>query len=187
LLAASIDDKNVESAKALDGLIDELAAPVLVRNVARQRDRLAALCLDQGDDRLCVLLFAWKIGDGDIGALARIGDSGSSADAAVAASDQRLAALELARAGIALLAMVRPGIHVRGDAGNRLRLLWKWGLGILCARVLHGETLCHVRSLLMGMKDDSPVCRSRRHGKLRAAEPSSSTPGSAGWQSSSKL
>lgn len=69
-----------------------------------------------------VVLLAIEERDGDIGALARESDGHRCADAAVTAGDQCLFALQLAMAAIAVLAVVRPRLHLRGLAGEGLLL-----------------------------------------------------------------
>jgi hypothetical protein len=84
------------------------------------------------------VLLLGEVGDQDVGALAREGDGHGAADAGIAASDDRGAALELAAAFVRLLAVVGLRRHLGRMAGRLLLLL---GLGRRRAGV--PGVLCH--------------------------------------------
>ena len=79
-----------------------------------------------------------EVAEGDVGALAGIGQRHRAANAAVRAGNQRDLALELARAAIGLFAVVRTRVHPVGLARHRLLLCRKRGLGV----VLHRRSPC---------------------------------------------
>ncbi|MND86696.1 hypothetical protein D3C80_786740 [compost metagenome] len=143
LLAARVDDQDVQTAESLERALHHSRIPRLVTHVARQRQRFDALGLDQGDHFACVRLFRRQIGDGDIGALAGVGDGDGAADAGVSPGDQSAAAFQAAVAAIGLLPMIRLGLH-RGDQARRgLRLTRKRWARILMSRILHGQAVGH--------------------------------------------
>ncbi len=135
--------------RPLDGVGHELLAERLAAQVARQGEADPALGLDQRDDLARVGLLVRQVVDGDVGALAGIGDGGGPAHAGVATGDQRLAPGEAARALVARLAVVRAGIHLAGQAGPGLGLPLERGPGIFRRRVL--ERLgCRLRRRALG-------------------------------------
>ena len=91
---------------------------------------------DKADGLLRIFLFLRKIVDGNVRTLAGEGDRGGAANAAIATGDQRLAVWQAPVALVALFAVVGFGGHLRIEAGNGLRLMWKPGLRVLCARIL---------------------------------------------------
>lgn len=111
-----------------------------------QSQGLAAFCLDEGNDVLRVLFLVGQIGNGDIRPLTGIGDRGGTPDTRISASDQGFSPFELARTDIAVLAVVRFGVHFCGNTRCRLRLLWEGRLRILCARILQCKAVVHERS-----------------------------------------
>src|SRR5690606_14502738 len=62
-------------------------------------------------DGLVGILVLVVVRDGDVRALARVRDRDGATDAAVASRDQRDAAFQLARAAVAVLAVIRAGRH----------------------------------------------------------------------------
>src|SRR5690606_8358190 len=94
--------------------------------------------------RLRILLFLGQIGDGDVGTFAGEGDGDGTADARVAARDERALALEPARADVAALAVVGVGRRLTREA--RLRL------------VLFGESLLAVLGGGVGVRAPGAGC-----------------------------
>lgn len=129
LLVPRIDDEDIESAKPLHRVLDQLTAPAFLAHVYGQRHRLAPRRLDQGDDFARILFLTRQIGDGNVRALARIGDRGGAPDAGIASGHERLAAHQLSRAEIAFLAVIGPWLQLAGNAGAGLRLLREGCLG----------------------------------------------------------
>ena len=97
-------------------------------HVAGQQNRLPAGLADPAGGVLGVLLLA-QVADGDVRALARVGDRDRLADAAVRAGDQRDLAIEPPAAAVALLAVVGARVHRLGLAGRPL-LLFGEGHGL---------------------------------------------------------
>ena len=96
----------------------------------------AAFGFDQGDDFLRVGFFGGKVIDRDIGAFAGVGDRGGPAHPGITAGNERLATGQTAGAVVALLAVVRPRIHLAGEAGPGLLLAFEGRLRIFFGRVL---------------------------------------------------
>ena len=167
LLAASVDDQDVQSAQLGHGLFDHLPAPVFIGDVAGKVDGFAAFSLDQRDDFGGVLALGRQIGEGHIGAFPSIGDGGRAADAAVRAGDQGLASFQLAGTLIAVLAMIGLGVHLARFAGHGLRLAWEGRLWILLARILKGQSISHGTSPFRAGGKWSAPCR-RRSGRSDA-------------------
>src|SRR5690606_4672016 len=99
-------DQDVQPAELRGRALDDVAAVLALAQVAVERERAAAGVAHPAHG-LARVVVPVVVGDGDVGALPRERDRDRAADAAVAAGDQGRAALELARAPIALLAVVR--------------------------------------------------------------------------------
>ncbi len=78
-----------------------------------------------------------QIGDDEIGAFARIGDRDGAADAAVAAGDDGLLAVQFARSAIGLFAVIGTRLHGVGATGHRLLLPRERRIDVL----IHGALL----------------------------------------------
>src|SRR4051794_26828901 len=74
LLPSSVADDDIEAAETLDSASNQFLTEFLVPDIAGYRESGAAFSLDQRNHFLRVGLFRWKIVDGDVGALARIGN-----------------------------------------------------------------------------------------------------------------
>ena len=151
MLLRGVVHQDVEPAHRLRRIGDELGAERLVADVAGQRGRLAARILDQAHDLARIRLLDGKVVEGDVRALPREGDRGGTADAGVAAGDQRLPADQLAAAAVARLAMVGLRVH-------RAREAWR-------VLLLRGEGRTRIGRA--GVTDVRPVvhrCGGGRHG-----------------------
>ena len=88
-LVGGVVDEDVDPAELGDRSLDDVAAIRLVGHVARQRDAGAFRILDEPQRRVRVVLLLGEVRDRDVGALARERQRYGSADAGVAAGDQR--------------------------------------------------------------------------------------------------
>ena len=128
VLLGGVVHQDVEPAELLHRLLDAALAERLVADIARDLDGVAAFVFDQLD-RFVGVLVLFKIDDRDVRALARHGDRGGAADAAVAAGDQRDLALKPARA-----------VRFREILRQRMHLVFAAGLpGLFLRGLRHGS------------------------------------------------
>src|SRR5581483_2667087 len=119
-------DQNVEPAEACDGLFDQFAAMLLVLDVARHGQGLAAGFLYPADGLVGVALFLLEKRDSNVGSFARKRDRHRAADAAVAAGDERGLARQPIVAPVRFLAVVRLIPHLLLGRGRLLSRFLEW-------------------------------------------------------------
>ena len=150
LLAARIADENVEAAKLLHRVADELGTKGLIAKIARDSDAVAPCILDELDHFLRIRFFVRKVIDGDVGSFARVRDGCCAAHAAVAPRDQRLSSRQPAAAFVACLAVIRSRLHLGRQPRPGLRLALERRLGIFAGWILH--LLNRLKSGGMGLR-----------------------------------
>jgi hypothetical protein len=123
-LVRSVIDEDVDTAELRYGLRNHGAAVIGALDIARDKNGLAARIGDQPFGVLGVFVFI-EIGDQHIGSFAGVGKGDGAADAAVAAGNDRLLAVEPTAAFVGSLAMVRQRVHCPRLAGHGLRLAGK--------------------------------------------------------------
>jgi len=135
LLSGRVADHDVEPTEPFDGLAHQLLAECLVAEIARQREPLALLGLNQVDDLPSVRLFARKVIDCHVGPFSRECDRRSSPHPGVTAGDERLAAEKPPRTAIGMFAVIRRRVHPARQAGPWLRLLFEWWFRVFAGRI----------------------------------------------------
>ena len=130
LLAACVTYHNVEAAQFLHRLLDQPPAEGPVPQVTRDRNSHSAGVLDQLDHFARIRLFGRQIVDGNIRALAGVGNRGCAAHAGVAARDERLAAVQSAGTAVAGFTVIRLWMHFPGQSRPGLVLFFKGWRGI---------------------------------------------------------
>ena len=88
-VVAGVVDQDVQAAEPADGVVDDLFARLARPEVAGDEHGSPPGRLDQGLGRVGVGLFVGQVVDGDVGALAGVGDRDGAADPGVATGDQR--------------------------------------------------------------------------------------------------
>jgi hypothetical protein len=126
-LEARVVDQDVETIEHLGRLEHDPVARVPLAEVGLVRHTLASRGLDQLDRLLGIRLLLGHEGEGDVGALPGERERHRATDAGVATGDECSFALEAAMALVGVLAVVRPRLHLVGEAG-RFLLLRREGL-----------------------------------------------------------
>ena len=99
VLLGGVVHENVEAAELFHGLVDNATADLFVADIARQQDAFSAMLLDALPRLLRIAIFL-EIVDRHVGAFLGEGDRHRTADAAVAAGDERDLAVEFTAAAM---------------------------------------------------------------------------------------
>ena len=133
----SVVDQEVEAAERVHGGGDDVAALLGGFDVAGQQEHPPAGLTHPFGGRLGVGLLLGQVRQGNVGALAGVGDGHRPADAGVAAGDQSPPAGQPTGAAVGALTMVGFGEHGDRAARERLRLRRERRLRVDVTGILH--------------------------------------------------